>query len=120
MSGVSLELTLPPSINRAYRNVQGRGRVATDDLKNWKRNAGWEIHLARCGRVTGPYTLSILVPSTMRGDVDNRIKAISDILVAHTVTPDDRMAKRMSVERSSDVRRGCCLVTVEAVCPSEE
>ena len=114
MSGFRIELPIPPSVNQAYRNVPKRGRVATEVLKQWKRDAGWEIHLAKREPVTGPYSVSILVPDEMPGDVDNRAKSAVDLLVAHKLTPDDKMARRVSSERSAEVPFGRCIVVVEA------
>lgn len=113
-ASLRIELPIPPSVNSAYRNVPGKGRVATGALNDWKRDAGWAIKLAKCGRVEGHYTLSILVPEDMPGDVSNRVKAAEDLLVAHGVTPDDRHARRVSVERSPDVPFGSCIAIVEA------
>jgi crossover junction endodeoxyribonuclease RusA len=115
---VTIDLPLPPSVNHAYRNVPGRGRVASRGLKDWKEAAGWELKLEPRGQVTGPYTLSILVAEKMRGDVDNRIKAVSDLLVEHRITADDRKARGVSCARSPAVAVGRCKVTIEPV--SEE
>jgi Holliday junction resolvase RusA-like endonuclease len=110
-----LDLPIPPSVNAAYRNVPGRGRVATDVLKQWKWDAGWELKAQVHIPVIGPYAIQILVPEEMPGDIDNRCKAAIDLLVAHGITPDDKFMRRVSSERSADVAFGRCVVVVESV-----
>ena len=109
-----LDLPLPPSVNGMYRNVRGRGRVATKALKQWKFDAAWEITLQDAVPIRVPYNLALYLPPKMRGDIDNRVKGVSDILVAFGLIPDDRHAQRVSSERSEDVKPGRCLVVVEA------
>jgi Holliday junction resolvase RusA-like endonuclease len=114
VAAIRLDLPIPPSVNAAYRNVAGRGRVATDVLKQWKWDAGWELKLSKCGRIEGPYSLRIFVPEDMPGDVDGRIKAVPDLLVTHGITPDDKFMRSVSSERSADVAFGRCVVVVES------
>lgn len=64
-------------------------------------------------KITGRYTLRILVPDTMRGDATNRIKPIEDLLVQMGVTPDDRYNKDGSAGRDVNVMPGTCIVIIE-------
>lgn len=109
-----LDLPLPPSLNGMYRNVRGRGRVATEAFKKWKFDAGWEITLQDVVPIRVPYNLALYLPIKMRGDIDNRIKGVSDILVVFGLIPDDRYAQVVSSCRSVDVEPGRCFVVVEA------
>lgn len=115
---ITLVLPLPPSINAAYRNTK-RGRAKTRECDDWIRSAGfylmqqkeWKKH-----KITGPFELKIKVPQDMRGDIDNRVKLILDILGPKNLgaTPDDRHAQRVSIERSAEVPEFDCYVTVRA------
>ncbi len=58
--------------------------------------------------------MEITLPEMIRGDIDNRIKPISDFLVHEGVLPDDKHAWKVSVERSSDVPPGECHVTARS------
>lgn len=109
-----LTLPLPPSLNNAYVNAPGRGRIATPFFKQWKRDAGWRIREQRPQRGTGPFKITLLLPDGMRGDVDNRLKPVLDVLVENRVTPDDRFARAVAVGRSVEVEGGSCIVIVEA------
>ena len=58
--------------------------------------------------------LTLPLPVKMRGDVDNRLKAIADLLVAMQITPDDAYAVRMTSQRG-DVPAGQCVVEIESL-----
>ena len=111
---IHLELPLCPSLNNMYGNSR-QGRNIKQHYREWIQEAGWDIQLARPrpGKVTGPYRVSISFPVTVRGDIDNRIKPIMDILVKHGITPDDRHAVSVAAERNSDVLAGRCVVKIE-------
>lgn len=87
-----MKLPLPPSANKLFANVPGKGRVKTRAYKNWRRNAILSIfaQVRADRRVAGPVALSFCVPSNMRGDLDNRIKATIDALVASNRIDDDK------------------------------
>lgn len=113
-SALRLTMPLPPSVNACYVNVPKRGRVASKALRDWKVAAGWEILAQPRRLIAGPFRVAIYVPAGMRGDIDNRAKPTIDLLVEHRITPDDRFAQRISVERSAEVPDGTCVVVVEA------
>lgn len=111
---VRIVLPIPPSLNSSYTNVPGRGRVPTAALRQWKCDAGWRLNIQRPRKISGPYRFAIYLPARMAGDVDNRIKAALDLLVARGVTDDDKHAQSTIAERSEAVDRGQCLIIVEA------
>ncbi len=88
----SVILPLPPSANKLFANVPGKGRVKTKAYKAWWRNAVLSIfaQVRADRRIGGTVGLSICVPSGMRGDLDNRIKATIDALVASNRIDDDK------------------------------
>ena len=110
---IRLTLPIPPSLNGAYFNVPGRGRVSSRGLSDWKAAAGWKLKSQRPGSIPGAYRFALYLPAKMRGDLDNRIKAAMDLLKEHRVTPDDRRAVSVLAERSELVGDGECLVIVE-------
>lgn len=113
-SVLRLTLPIPPSVNGSYISVPKRGRVASKALRDWKIAAGWEIMSQPRKFFSGPFRVAIQVAESMRGDIDNRVKHAVDLLVAHRITPDDRYAQSITIERSPDVPAGSCLVVVEA------
>lgn len=96
-----VELPLPPSLNGAYANVAGVGRVKVSTYRNWQSAAVAMIRVSvpAAKRIAGPIAVSILLPSKMRGDCDNRIKPILDALVASGRIDDDRNVVKVSASK---------------------
>lgn len=92
-----LVLPKPPSVNSLFRNVPKKGRVKTGHYSAWLDEAGWELKRQRPPHIPGHYALDIFVPPG-RGDPDNLVKPVSDLLVKHDVVEDDKFARRVSVE----------------------
>lgn len=96
---VILDLPSPPPLSALYRNARGPGRVKTRRYEDWQLEAGWEL-VAQLDppddpdRIVGHYVLTIAMqrPDKRRRDLDNCIKALSDLLVKHGVIEDDSFA----------------------------
>lgn len=110
-----VELPLPPSLNGAYANVAGVGRVKVSTYRNWQANAVKMIvaSVPAPKRIAGPISVSILLPSAMRGDCDNRIKPILDALVASGRIDDDRNVVKVSASKELQ-GKALALVSVRA------
>ncbi len=109
---LTFTLPLPPSVNHAYTNVPGRGRVATKALKGWKLAAGWTAKLqtkphAKFSRVD----MHITMPSAHPGDICNYEKCATDLMVSLGIIPDDRHVWRMTIERGA-AAPGHCIILV--------
>jgi crossover junction endodeoxyribonuclease RusA len=114
---ITLVLPLPPSVNAAYRNVRGKGRAKTQKYRDWEADAGVYLMQQRewkSQKVNGSYELDIRLPENIKGDIDNRIKCVSDLLVSVGAVEDDKHARRVSIERHADVPELDCYVTVKA------
>ena len=86
-----LELPVPPSVNAMYRNSVGKGRVETQMYKDWKGHAGWRLRLQKPEPIHGYVVILINIERpNVASDVDNRIKALFDLLVTYGVITDDR------------------------------
>src|SRR6185312_11686268 len=110
-----VELPIVPSLNNAYANNPRGGRYPTKQALDWKAEAGWIVRMASPPKIAGAYKLTVLVPSGMPGDVDNRVKLASDLLSKELrVTPDDRMAVETTCRRDRSVSHGRCVVIVES------
>ena len=100
---VTLTLPLPPSVNMAWTNVPGKGRVRTPEYRRWHKLAFDELTLQRPGKIPGRFAIVINVGRIKRrADVDNRSKALLDLL-SGVVTEDDAMCERLSIGWSDDV-----------------
>ena len=116
MAAISLDLPIPPSVNR-LRRVDWRGQ---QQLENFKQLADWMISAAfspgpaPCRKITGPYQLTIAIPENRRRDLDNYHKAIIDYLVSREFTPDDRQLRAFTV-RWAPIKN--CHVTISEIAP---
>lgn len=98
------------------------GRVKSKEYENWIRLADASFmqqkatsgelreHMRLRGDSFSTFGVEIRMPK-IRGDLDNRIKAILDFLVRVGLTLDDRHARRVSIEEDLSLDREC-VVTV--------
>jgi Holliday junction resolvase RusA-like endonuclease len=109
----SVEISMPPSLNNAYRNVPGKGRVKDEAYASWMNDAVKILAalVPAHQRIAGRISVSIVLPEKMRGDIDNRVKPILDALVKSGRVDDDRNVAELYVRklRASDL----VLVTVQ-------
>jgi crossover junction endodeoxyribonuclease RusA len=115
MTGIILPV--PPSVNALFANGKaGRGRFKTTKYKQWIELATWEFYRQRksVARILGPYTIEIRLPHNMRGDVDNRTKAMLDLLVDLGVTDDDRYCQQCVAVRDPQRVSDCEVVVRSA------
>lgn len=108
---IELDLPIPPSVNRLHGKANRRV-FRTTLYQTWLKSAGWELHISKPGKIEGPYRIEIGLPATMRGDADNRCKAVLDILVSMNVTDDDRHCQFVSAEKRLGVPQGRCLIKI--------
>jgi len=94
-----LTLPLPPSVNAAFTNVPGKGRVRTAKYRKWAREAGWLAVMQRAGRPTieGPFSAIINVSASM--DIDNVVKACLDLCQSVGLVTNDRNMTELHVYR---------------------
>ena len=100
----TVELLPPPTINTAYRNVGGKGRVKTKEFQRWTAYALAVIktRIPESARVAGAFFVAINLPKKMRGDIDNRVKGIIDALVASGRIDDDKHMDELHVCRRAE------------------
>ena len=86
-------LPMPPSVNKMFRNVRGRGRVKTNIYVDWTGHAGWVLKRQWHSEPLTTRCLAVVSVerSSLAADVDNRVKAIFDLLVSGRVIRDDSL-----------------------------
>lgn len=100
---VTLSLPLPPSVNMAWTNVPGKGRVRSPEYRRWHKLAFDELTLQRPGKVEGKFAIVIQVGRVRRRmDLDNRLKCLLDLL-SGIVIDDDSQAERISIGWADEV-----------------
>lgn len=112
-----VQLPPPPSVNRAFRNVAGKGRVKTRDYRDWRKNAVLSIYaqVRADRRIGGNVAVTVSLPATMKGDIDNRIKGLLDALVASRRIDDDKYVTTLTVRRNAPGKLALVWVDVDAV-----
>jgi hypothetical protein len=104
----SADLPMPPSANNMFVNSPTGGRFPSGAYKTWKRAAAvilieqWQD--AGKPTIGKPYAVHIELNVNHQGDIANREKAITDLLVA-TIPgfPGDQWVNRMLIERNGDI-----------------
>lgn len=85
-------LPAPISLNNAYANVPGKGRVPTAEFRAWKRRADELLRLQpKAHRFSVPVEITYFVGEVGVGsmDIGNTEKAFSDSLVRAGIIKDD-------------------------------
>lgn len=106
-----LTLPMPPSANNLFVNRKGRlrgGRAKGIDYKLWLDSAGWEIKL-QAGAFEPPYfpgvvAIDIACGLNRRSDLDNRLKALLDLLVRQGIVRDDNLIDDLRIRRDGVAR----------------
>jgi Holliday junction resolvase RusA-like endonuclease len=111
--GFTMTLPLPPSLNNAFMNVRGKGRVKSRKYMAWIEEARAEAAVQKIrDHIPGWYDIIITLPIGMRGDNDNRIKPINDFLQRMGFVADDRLQFTTVITRAENVKPGTCFVVV--------
>lgn len=88
---IELELPMPPSVNEIWRKSKTHmylSRTYTD----WKSHAGWMLKSQRPGSIKGRVLILVSIEGVdNRSDIDNRVKAIFDLLAAYKVIQNDKL-----------------------------
>lgn len=111
---IELDLPIPPTTNNLFVNA-GKRRFISPVYEAWRKEAWISLPKALPKMISGPFRFRLLLPSNMRGDVDNRIKAAMDFCVSWALCMDDRHAVAVSAEKSADVAEGRCRIQIEGV-----
>jgi|TARA_R110002167_G_scaffold11880_2_gene51388 crossover junction endodeoxyribonuclease RusA len=94
----NLKLPTPPSVNALWR-ITGRrmyrSKKYMDFIKDCEATVAWQNHPT----IDYPFNIEIVVgrPSKRRMDIDNRGKAVMDILQHLKIIEDDCMAQQITM-----------------------
>lgn len=100
MKKIKLALPLPPSVNHCYQNTKHRGRMLTDEGRNWKFSAGvlarqalvynewYDLDYLKNKKIVMEF--SVFWKDKRRRDCDNLLKLTQDSF-SEILYPDDHM-----------------------------
>lgn len=97
---VTVTLPFPPSTNGLFVNNQRGGRTLTPRYRDWRVRAMRAAHEQDLARVAGGYALLITAqrPDRRARDLDNIVKAISDLLKELGLIDGDHLCQRLVLE----------------------
>ena len=99
---IQIELPLAPSVNALWR-ISGKRLYRTKQYKDWLEEAGWMVRQQTRKTVDGEYALHIrAVRSNKRRDLDNILKATSDLLVELRIVEDDSQCIALAAEWATE------------------
>lgn len=125
-----LNIPVPPSVNGMFANKAARGgkpggRFKTKEYKNWIAEAGWSIReqmtAEGCDPVPGRVLVVIGVErKSLQADIDNRCKAVLDLLVTQKVIEDDRWVTGIALSwmPQGTRRTGLCRIAIMPAVPT--
>jgi len=91
-------LPTPPSVNALWR-ISGRRMYRSKKYTAWIGEVALALELEQRPEIDYPFNIEILVgrPSKRRMDIDNRAKAVMDVLQHCNVITDDCLAQRITM-----------------------
>jgi len=95
-------------------NVKGGGRIKSREYRAWQNAEHWKIITdhPRPRLIQPPYAVRISAPIQMRGDLDNIIKPLLDLMQKAGVITNDASVIEI-LARKNLVTPGHCVVTVQ-------
>lgn len=94
----SFTMPTPPSANHLFRNVKGVGRVKASHYTDFIRMGVSAIRRQNVQPIAGRVIVVIGVERMSdRADIDNRLKAMLDAIVAAKIIEDDRFVTALAI-----------------------
>ena len=100
---------MPPPLSSLTANKAKVGRVSSERARGWRNAMGWELKTQRPKPIRGQVDVRVSMGPPRKGaDIDNRLKALLDLLVEHKLIEDDSwpIVRSVSAEWSEGVK-GC-------------
>ncbi len=88
---ISLEIPAPPSVNRIWRKGLAQNIYKNALYQDWLGHAGWVLRSQNPGSIAGRVVILISIEHIKTADIDNRIKALFDLLVLEKVIENDNL-----------------------------
>lgn len=110
----SYSFPLPPSVNRLWR-ISGRRMYRSKQYTEWIESCRQQLENIEPPYIDYPFAIEIIVgrPSKRRMDIDNRAKAVMDLLEHADIITDDCLAHHITMFWSNDIE-GCQVTITKA------
>lgn len=116
---ITLTLPLAPSVNRLWR-ISGKRMYKSPEYKAWLEEAGWMVKKQTRQTVDGKYAIHIrAMRANKRRDLDNILKATSDLLVSLKIVEDDSQCMALAAEWAEQ-STAPMIVTIIPMEPNDE
>lgn len=110
-----LDFEPPPSVNAMFYSNHRKAKRYRD----WQEYFGWRLARAKVPTFSGPYQIDLVLTKQVRGDVDNRLKALLDTLVKFGVTPDDKHCVSARAKRAHHSEVNILAITISSATQQE-
>lgn len=111
-------LPFPPSMNHAWRMVDGK-MLLSKGYRAYKKAVGDAVLEHRIKRHWSKDRLAVGLrlhpPNKVDYDIDNKVKTVLDALAGAGVIENDRLIDTLIVQRSFETANGAVLVRIEEV-----
>lgn len=97
---IKLNLEYPPSVNRLWRAIPGRGVIKSKVYREWLEKNLWIIRGQTRDKIEGKFTIEIEAtrPDRRKRDLDNIVKPLLDCIVQAGVANDDSLCEMLTVK----------------------
>ena len=110
-------LPWPPSINGYWRSYRGR-QILSHKARVYRQSAMRHVLSCKANKhLTGRLAVDIELypPNRMKIDIDNRIKALLDVMQHAGVYEDDNQIDKLTVERCEVEKGGVVVVHIKQI-----
>lgn len=108
---MSFDLPVPPSLNNMFIANRKKGsKMPSFAYRKWRDDCGpclvrqWKALGSIEPPMKEPWQIDILINVNRGSDIDNRQKALLDLLVRCLPFPDDAWCDRVTIERTNKVK----------------
>ncbi len=117
--------SLPPSVNHIYRSARSKttGQVTvyrSAEYNTWANSVGHSVNRQMAGQARWDDRVYVTVAFRRRAnaDLDNRLKALGDLLQAHSVITNDKLIDGWNVYWSDALPKGVAVeISITAADP---
>lgn len=110
-----VHVPVPPSVNKLFRNVPGKGRAKTREYRDWQAVARRELRRQKPTFFDGKVVILITVERHDKSsDIDNRVKALLDALKGIVIVDDKHVVAFATCWAPKDI--GVARIAVMPAC----